>query len=472
MDWIVEEFEKLSFGDKRLKKRAEKVLVQLSRNATDSIPAACGGAGETKAAYRFFDNDRVTQEEIHRVHLEATLARMAEYPVVLIPQDTTVLNFSNQYQREDAGPTTKDSTRGIYLHCAIAVTPNKTCLGAISIRQWYREELQKLAKKERREKNYATPIEEKESYRWLENYKIANECAVALPNTIVVSIADREGDIYDIYREANKIFSDEGAKAHYLIRAKADRKVCDENGKKSDEKIKSTLKSDNPLGQMIIHVSETKKRKAREAHMSVYAKAMYIALPDKQKKEKDYRPVKITAILCTEPNPPAGAEAIEWLLITDLSIQTFEEASEKIQWYVCRWQVEIFFKVLKSGCTIEKLQLTNKNFSACLMFYIIIAWRILYIVVMGRHCPDMSCECVFSKEEWQTTYVVVYRKKPPNIPPTLNEMTRMVASLGGYANRKSAPEPGVKTMWIGLRNMQEHLKAKEAFEAVYGSTCG
>lgn len=315
MNWVIEELETLSFGDKRLKRRAEKVLSQLSRNARDSIPAACGGIGETKAAYRFFDNDRVIPEEIHRVHREATLTRMAKHQVVLIPQDTTVLNFSNQHQREDAGPTIKDSTKGIYLHCAIALTPDKICLGAISATQWFREELQKLTKKERREKNYATPIEEKESYRWLENYKRANEYAAALPNTVVVSIADREGDIYDIYNEANKIFCEDGAKAHYLIRAKTDRRVCDETGKKSDEKIKSTLKSEKPLGQIIINVSETKKRKAREAHMTIYSKEIYIALPEKQKKEKGYKPIKITAILCTENNSPIGAEAIEWLLI-------------------------------------------------------------------------------------------------------------------------------------------------------------
>ena len=149
-----------------------------------------------------------------------------------------------------------------------------------------------------------------------------------------------------------------------------------------------------------------------------------------------------------------------------------EDAHEKIHWYTCRLQIEIFFKVLKSGCTIEKLQLTEKNFSAALSFYMIIAWRILYVVAMGRHCPEISCECVFSKEEWQTTYVVVHRKKPPLTPPKLNDMIRMVASLGGYLNRKSDPEPGVKTMWLGFRNMQEHLRAKEAFEAVYGPTCG
>jgi len=117
MEWINKEFATLTIGDKRLEKRAKKVLAQLSNNPTDSIPAACNGAAETKAAYRFFDNEQVTPEKIQSTHLEATLTRMSSHPVVLLPQDTTVLNFSTQYERKDAGPTTKDSTKGIHLHC-------------------------------------------------------------------------------------------------------------------------------------------------------------------------------------------------------------------------------------------------------------------------------------------------------------------------------------------------------------------
>ena len=128
MDWIIKELATLSFGDKRLKKRAEKILEKLSRNATDSIPAACRSAAETKAAYRFFDNDQVTPEMIQKTHFDATLARMNQYPVVLIPQDTT---------------------KGMHLHCAIAVTPEKICLGSLSVKQWHREELQKLIKKKK-----------------------------------------------------------------------------------------------------------------------------------------------------------------------------------------------------------------------------------------------------------------------------------------------------------------------------------
>src|SRR5665213_2611743 len=152
MDWVIEELATLNLGDKRLKKRANKILAQLSRNATDSIPASCCGAAETKAAYRFFDNDQVTPEKIHKTHFEATLARMAEHPIILIPQDTTVLNFSTQYERKDAGPTTKDASKGMHLHCAIALTPEKLCLGSVSTKQWYREELQKLTRKERTKK--------------------------------------------------------------------------------------------------------------------------------------------------------------------------------------------------------------------------------------------------------------------------------------------------------------------------------
>jgi hypothetical protein len=472
MDWIIEELATLSLGDKRLNERANLVLTQLSRNPTDSIPTACCGAAETKAAYRFFDNDQVTPEKIEKAHVDATLSRMAEQSVVLIPQDTTVLNFSKQYARQDAGPTTKDSSHGIYLHSSIAVTPDKVCLGVLSSKQWHRKELQKLMRKERKKKDYATPLEEKESYRWLENYKKANEYAARLPNTTIVSIADREGDIYDIYEEAQNIFSKEEAKAHYLIRAKTDRKVCTEKGKITEYKLKSALREEQPLGCLTLEISATKKRKSRVTDLTIYSKKIHIGLPDKRKKENNYNPVEITAILCVESNPPETAEAIEWLLLTDLSVTTFEEAHEKIQWYANRWQIEIFFKVLKSGCRIEKLQLTDKNFSAALSFYMIIAWRILFVVIMGRYCPEMSCECVFSKEEWQTTYVVSHRKKPPATPPTLNEMTRMVAALGGYINKKSNPEPGVKTMWIGLRNMQGHLKAREAYEVAYGRTCG
>ena len=352
------------------------------------------------------------------------------------------------------------------------MTPNKVCLGVVSVKQWYREKLQNLSNAERKKKNYATPIEEKESYRWLENYKHANKLAQEHEDNIIVSIADREGDIYDIYEEAQNNITNKKNNSHYIIRAKTDRNTVDKHGKRTNQKIKSMLKNKEELGIFQLNVSKTKKRNSRKALIYVYADTVIIALPDKRKKKDNYTPVKVTAILAVEKNPPKEEEPIEWLLITSLTANDYKEAYEKIEWYSCRWQIEIYFKILKSGCKIEKLQLKDQNFSSCLRFYMIIAWRILYVTMLGRYIPDMSCEYVFSREEWETTQIVLYRKKPTKTPPTLKEMVRMVASLGGYMNRKSDPEPGIQTIWIGMRNMQEHLKTREAFFAVYGKTYG
>ncbi len=268
---------------------------------------------------------------------------MAQHDVVLIPQNPMVLNFSSQYKRRDAGSVTKDSTHGIYLHNVIAITPKKVCLGHLSSKKWHRNGLQNITKWQRTKKNYLTPIEEKESYRWLENYQRANEYAKKLPRTTIVSIADWESDIYNIYEETQEVFGNEESKAHYLIRAKTDRRVCTEEGKRTDYKIKLALRNQDPSGTFTLELPETEKRKGRSAKLTIYARRIYLGLPDKQKKKECYKPAQITAILCIELKPPKNAEAIEWLLITDLSATTSAEAYEKIQWYTCRWQIELFF---------------------------------------------------------------------------------------------------------------------------------
>ena len=258
-------------------------------------------------------------------------------------------------------------------------------------------------------------------------------------------------------------------KAHYLIRAQYNRKTSGNEAKK----IKDLLLAESPLGEIQIKVSDTKKNKPRLAKLFVYASQMKLGYPDKYQKNNDADIFpKVSAIYCIEPNPPKGEAGIEWLLLTDLDVNTYAQAYEKIQWYCCRWQIEIFFKVMKSGCKIEKLQLTDKNFSVCLAFYLIISWRILFSSKLGRLYPDVSCELVFNRREWQTAYVVYYKKKPPSQPPSLKSMTRLVAALGGFSNRNTDPDPGVKTIWTGMRAMQEHIKARDALELAYGNTYG
>jgi len=116
-----------------------------------------------------------------------------------------------------------------------------------------------------------------------------------------------------------------------------------------------------------------------------------------------------------------------------LPIETAEQAAEKLAWYLCRWQIEIYFRILKSGCKVEEMQLqTLERLEPALAFYKIIAWRVLYLTMLGRECPELSCNLVFADEEWQAIYIVVKRQPPPADPPSLDTMVRMVAGFGGF----------------------------------------
>jgi hypothetical protein len=164
----------------------------------------------------------------------------------------------------------------------------------------------------------------------------------------------------------------------------------------------------------------------------------------------------VTALLAREQHPPAGEKAIEWRLLTNRPAATLEDAVELIEWYRRRWLVEIFFRILKSGCRVEALQLgTLERLERALVIYLIIAWRILQMVTWGRDCPDLPCEVVFDSEEWQAAWIVAKRCQPPETPPTLNKMVRLIARFGGFLGRKSDGHPGPKALGIGLQRVRE-----------------
>jgi hypothetical protein len=471
MDWASTEMATLALGDKRLNNRAIKLLNTFGVQPSLSIPAACQGWHETKAAYRFFDHANVTSEQLYAPHREASLVRMKEHKVVLFVQDTTILNFTGQNQREDIGPINKDNNLGLLLHTSLAITPERLCLGIMQHKQWCREELANLTHRERSVRNQKRPLEEKETYRWLEGYRIANQYAHELPDTKIISVADREGDIYDIYKEAQMTAAEGGA--YWLIRASHDRRVIDKDGQKQGDKLIASTKKEGLIGEVEFEMPSHKNRSARKVKQAIYVGEIILDLPDKRRKGSDYKRVKTNVVIASEINPPKGEKALEWTLLTNLTVTNLEEAVEVIRYYMCRWQIEIFFKVLKSGCKVEKLQISNEaRFSPCLTLYMIIAWRILYVTMLGRECPEMSCESIFDKVEWQTLYIVFKKKKPPPKPPRLDAVIEMIAQLGGYLNRKGDGAPGATVMWTGLRSMHEHVRAREAFELVYGQTYG
>ena len=451
MSALAAELAGISLGDKRLNRRARRLLDKLGDKPTVSIPAACGGWGETRAAYRLFDHAEVTAERVLAPHRVCTEARLREHPRVLCIQDTTELDYTTKKGIAGLGPLNYESRWGLYLHPTLAVTPDRVPLGLLDLYSWAREP-GRLGE----DKDPNRPLEDKESVRWVDGFARVNVLAERLSETRLTYIADREGDIYDLFIEAP--CPDQGA--DWLVRVQHSERLLSDG-----RKLRAALEAAPVLTEIRFDRPAAKGRKARSIHQQL--KVVRVTLKAPVRPDRTLIDVTVTALLATEPNPPAGEDALEWVLVTNLPVETPEQASEKLLWYLCRWQVEIYFKVLKSGCRIEELQLeTRERLEPALAFYMIIAWRVLYLTMLGRECPEMPCDTVFADEEWKAVYLVTQRKPPPEQPPSLDTMVRMVASLGGFLNRKSDGFPGPKTLWVGLQRVPDFVLALEAQRAV------
>lgn len=157
-----------------------------------------------------------------------------------------------------------------------------------------------------------------------------------------------------------------------------------------------------------------------------------------------------------------------WRLLTNRQATTLAEALELIDWYRRRWLIEVFFHILKSGCRVEALQLsTLERLERALVIFLIIAWRILHVVTLGRECPDLPCDVVFATEEWQAAWIIDKRSPPPVEPPKLGEMVRLIARFGGFLARKGDGHPGPKAIWEGMEKVRHYAAGIEAGRTVY-----
>src|SRR5207253_3555452 len=456
LNWAQEEMQTANLGDERLNARLASFLGRLADRPGDSIPAACRGLAETMAAYRFLDNEKVTFDKVLQPHQDATLQRMHSCPVVLLAQDTTEMDKWVNLGPKGLGTLKSQQKFSRHLHPTVAFTPERICLGVVDARWWSRDT--PSPRKERRDKG----IDEKESQRWIDSYQ--SSCAVQgqLPQTLVVNLADAEGDLYEWFVDYQEFSPDTRAK--WIVRAAQNRRVLEsETGK-----LWSTLEQAPALGTLKVEVKARPKRPARLAEVTLRSASVTLRAP--QRVGHQLPSVSINAVLAREENAVDGVEPLEWLLLTSLPVSSLEQASTVVEWYGVRWSIEVFFNVLKNGCQVSRLQLeTEDRLLPCIGLYLITTWRVLYSLMLGRACPQLSCEMVFESSEWRAAYIVVKRCQPPAMPPTLGEMVSLVTSLGGYLGRKNDGPPGPKAMWIGLQRIREFVIALEAQRALIES---
>ena len=276
----------------------------------------------------------------------------------------------------------------------------------------------------------------KESLRWIEGYERVAERAQALREVRQVYVADREADILALLVKARDL---EYA-ADYLIRCQHNRALPE------GDKLWARLAQAPVLGSVRLELPAGRGRKARSVQQSI--RAEQVELPDGTGGR-----LNVTCLLVEETNPPAGTKPVVWRLLSNRQVNTLEQAVELIDWYRARWEIELFFLILKEGCRIEALQLGSaERIETALALYLVVAWRVNRLMRLGRSLPELPADLLFETEEWQAAYIL--NKKPvPKKTPDLNSVVRLIAQLGGFLGRKGDGEPGAKTLWLGLRDI-------------------
>jgi hypothetical protein len=424
------------------------------------------------AAYRLFDNEKATFDRILDPHAEATRQRIRVQPEVLLVQDTTEVDVTRPEQQvAGAGPLDGGSRRGALMHPLHAFTPDGTPLGTLHAAAWVRDEGEMGSGSLPRSERAAIPIEEKESQRWVTALRWAIEEAKGFPSTRLVCVADSEADIYELLVEGT--VAPRGV--DWIVRACQNRALGREKGENTGEThVREHVLAQPVLFTKTIRVRGRKAkvscekrgrrqpRESREAEVEVRAARVTLRAP--WRPDRKLPEVEVHVVLVREVNPPAEDAPVEWLLLTSLPVDDIEQVDRVIGYYCVRWMIEVFFRVLKSGCRVEERRFEHiDRVLSCLAVYLIVAWRTLYVCRLGRGCPEICCEAVFEPAEWKAVWKVIHRTAPPRTPPPLGEMVRWVAQLGGYVNRRSSAPPGPQTLWIGLQRMHDFALCWQIF---------
>jgi hypothetical protein len=413
------------------------MVENLTRRIQQSIYAASGGRSQAKAVYRLLANEKFETDKVQGGIKDACIEQMKNYDTVLLVQDTTEIDLNGHKKTEGLGYCDQHN-RGILLHSCVAIGLDGVPIGIVTqiaeTRETAANETLTASEKVKR------PIEEKESFRWLETMR---EAAASVPDGVHgIIVADRECDFYEFYDDAQRIACD------FVIRVVTNRVT------QGGEKLKQVFANTKPCGKMRVEVPRDSRKgiKARVAELTVRYTTISINRPAIRKEEHIAKQVSMNVVQITEENPPAGVEAISWILATSLPVTGFDSAVKVVEIYVKRWGIERFHYVLKSGCKVEAIQQRHyERIKVLLFLYSAIAIFIMQMTLLNRAQPELPCGIFFEEEEWKILYCAANRTKtPPAEPYPLENAVRYLSILGGRKNAPSDGAAGMSAIWQGL----------------------
>ncbi|MFV1978778.1 MAG: IS4 family transposase [Myxococcota bacterium] len=455
-EWVAQEFGEVDLGDKRLRDRLMKIVGDRAEHPDGSYLEASGGDyGAEKGYYAFIDNPRETidPEAMLSTHRTRTIERMMSQDLVLVVQDTTDLNFSSRPHTMGLGliGTNQTGTKslGLKLHTSLALSEEGLPLGVLKPLIYAPEE-----KGEEGKVSVGRPIEEKKSFRWIEGYRDCVAIAKQMPDTRILSVMDREADIFELFKGADPTRHRVGL----LVRARYNRRL-----EGSEQKLFEQLRDSENTQQIEMAIprqrwktakrSQPKQAGAPSRRATLTLSFQAVSIRSTRSDLRALGSVKLWAVYAREESPPPGSAAIEWMLLTTEEVKTVEQATRMLGLYSRRWRIEEWHRVLKSGCKVQDHQhQTVDRLERVIAIDAVLAWRIQLMTLLSREVPDLPCTVFF--DEWEVTVLEALeeerRDAPLESPLTLVEAITSMARLGGYLARRSDPPPGAKVLWRGL----------------------
>lgn len=457
--WVDAETAACELGDARLNQRLGAILEALGERPGKSLPTAFQDWANTKAAYRFFANANVSEDKILEGHFTASGQRIrASEGPLLILQDTTEFSFKRASpekigftkistgRKVQEGRHNKHTICGLLMHASLAITPDGLPLGLTAAKFWSRDKFRGTTALKRKVNPTRVPIDQKESMRWLDSLRRSTKLAGSPERC--VHIGDRESDIYELYCLAQDLGT------NFLVRSCVDRLA--EGAETTIAQVMAEVQSSG--------THEVRFRDAQGAEQKAVLSVRYASMTvcPPVGKQRKYEHQHLQIIHAEEITPPDDRAPIFWKLITNLPVATHTDAVHKLDWYARRWNIETFFKTLKTGCRIEDIRLTTaQRLANCIALCCVVAWRISWLTMLQREDPSASPAAVFTESE----RILLDREMPPNQqekPRDLAFYVTAVARLGGYLNRTHDAPPGTTVIWRGFSRLADLVKGLEA----------
>lgn len=447
--WAKAIFGGACLNDPRRTQRLVRVASVVAARPLDSFNRSCATWGEAKGAYRLIENEHMTAEQFQEPSTRAAVLACRGQRRILVPSDTTPLNFTAHPGVQGLGPIGEKEIQGLLFHSSLALLPNGLPLGLLRQQVWTRDPETHGSAAHRKQR----PIEEKESFRWLETMRDCAKATEALPEVerpYLIHVFDREGDIHEVFEAAQEVG------AGFVIRSAQDRRVEGDCAYLRAQALQAPI-----LGRDTVKVPREKNRPERKAE--VLYRACTVTLKPKPKARQ---PVELNVVAVIEEDPPAGVEPLEWILVTTEPIDSLADVLEVAQFYRLRWRVEEYHTILKSGCRIEEVQFeTAERIKKVLAIMAAVAVRLLQITYLARVEPDTLCTVVLSENEWRALQTKI-QGRPPTADaraPTLKQAVLWVGRLGGHLGRTGDGMPGIRTIWKGWRDLALLTAMYDAF---------